>query len=364
MWAVTGLARTYAAIAGTLVVLTICTAALTGSYRRVRSSRAEHHFLEGRALSTAGKTKEAIEEFRAAMHLAPTNQQYRLELATAVAESGLWDEAELRLAELRERDPTNALVNLMSARVAAKRARPELASRYYQRAIYGFWPDERDQRRLDARLEFIRYLSRAGRPTQILGQVLETAGETTDPKVRSELAAILSRHGSPQHAEELLKEALETDPKSVNLWMQLGDLFFSRGRFAEAESAFRRALRLAPRDPAPLQKLQAASEVRSLDPTQVRLSSRERWARSRQVLQRAIAALSRCTAVQDTSLPADISDDLEAAQALLKTRYRRGAEVNELLEAADRVWAARQKLCAGTPEVDEPLTVLMSRIGA
>jgi tetratricopeptide (TPR) repeat protein len=344
-------------------VLTICTAALTGSYRRVRASRAEDHFHEGRALSSAGQSKEAIKEFRAAMHLAPTNQQYRLALATAVAEAGLWDEAELRLAELRERDPTNALVNLMSARVAAKRGRPEVASRYYQRAIYGFWPDERDQRRLEAQLEFIRYLSRSGRSNQVVGQILETADETTDPKVRSELAAILMRHGSPQHATELLNQALETEPKNVQLWMQLGDVQFAGGQFADAEAAFRRALRLAPGDAAALQKTQAASEVRSLDPTQVRLTSRERWARSRQVLQRATAALSRCTGVQDTPLPPDVSTDLESVQALLKTRYRRGAESTQFLETADRVWAARQKLCAGTPEIDEPLIIVMTRLG-
>ena len=360
MSAVRGPARTYGAIAVTLIVLTICTAALTGSYRRVRASRAENHFHEGRTLSAAGKSAEAIEEFRAAMHLAPMNPQYRLELATAVADAGLWDEAELRFAELREKDPTNGLVNLMSARVAAKRDRAEAASRYYQRAIYGFWQDERDRRRLDARLEFVRYLSRAGRSAQVVGQVLETAGETSDPKLRSELAAILLRHGSAQHAVELLKE---TEPKDEAVWVQLGDAYFATGQFPGAETAYRRALRLAPRDPAALQKLQTTSEVRSIDPTQVRLTSRERWSRSQQVLRRATTALSRCAAVQAAVLPDHAAADLKSAEALLKTRYQRGAESTPFLEAADLVWEARQNLCAGTPEVDEPLTVLMARLG-
>jgi Flp pilus assembly protein TadD len=297
------------------------------------------------------------------MHLAPANRQYRLELALAIAEAGLWDEAELRLAELRERDPTDAVVNRMLARLAARRGQTVSASDFYQRAIYGRWRNDRDEQRLQTRLEFIRYLSRAGRSQQVAAQVLETAGETADPKVHSELAAILMRHGSSQHAVELLKQALQAETDNERLWMQLGDAYFSTGDFLNAEAAFRRAQRLAPGDPAVTQKLQAAREVRSLDPSQMRLTSRERWARSREVMQRAMAALSRCTAVQDTALPEGVAADVEAAQALLKTRYRRGAESTQFLEAAERVWAARQDLCAATPEVDEPLTILMARLG-
>jgi tetratricopeptide (TPR) repeat protein len=343
-------------------VLSTCTAALTGSYRRVRTARAEHHFEEGRVLSAAGEAKKAIEEFRAAMHLAPTNRLYRLELALAVAEAGRWDEAELRLAELRERDPTNAVVNRMLARLAARRGQTAVASTCYQRAIYGQWPNDRDRQRLQTRLEFIRFLSRAGRSQQLAAQALETAGETADPEVRSELAAILMRHGLSHHAVDLLKQALETESGNERLWMQLGDAYFFTGEFRDAETAFRRAQRLAPEDSAASHKVQAAREVSSLDPSQVRLTTRERWARSREVMQRAIAALSRCTAAQGTTLPEGATAELAAARELLKARYRRGAESTHFLEAAERVWTARQELCAATPEVDEPLAILMTRL--
>jgi protein O-mannosyl-transferase len=61
-------------------------------------------------------------------------------------------------------------------------------------------------------------------------------------------AQMAMRHGDPQSAETILRDATRRFPDDVLPWMQLGVMLAGQARYAESLSAFGRALELAPND--------------------------------------------------------------------------------------------------------------------
>jgi tetratricopeptide (TPR) repeat protein len=61
-------------------------------------------------------------------------------------------------------------------------------------------------------------------------------------------AAALARFDQADPAEATLKQALAKEPDNFVTWTLLGDLAVRRGRFAEAQRNYRRALALNPED--------------------------------------------------------------------------------------------------------------------
>ena len=76
-------------------------------------------------------------------------------------------------------------MNLELARLAASMGEDADAKRYYNGAIYGVWDESAEavlRSRMDARLEFYRYLTSRGETTEAQGVLLATAAET--PRTR------------------------------------------------------------------------------------------------------------------------------------------------------------------------------------
>jgi len=65
--------------------------------------------------------------------------------------------------------------------------------------------------------------------------------------LRNNLAVLLERTGAFDRAEQLLAAALEEDPSLPQLSKNLGDLCYRSGRAEEAQQAYQRAIKLAPR---------------------------------------------------------------------------------------------------------------------
>lgn len=65
--------------------------------------------------------------------------------------------------------------------------------------------------------------------------------------LRNNLAVLLERAGYLDRAEELLRAALEDDPSLPQLSKNLGDLHYRGGRVEEAQQAYLRAVKIAPR---------------------------------------------------------------------------------------------------------------------
>jgi tetratricopeptide (TPR) repeat protein len=66
-----------------------------------------------------------------------------------------------------------------------------------------------------------------------------------------QLAILQIRSNAPDKAEDSLKKAVDTDPKSMNAQLALGGFYQSHNRLADAEQQFRHAVDVDPKSPAP-----------------------------------------------------------------------------------------------------------------
>ena len=62
------------------------------------------------------------------------------------------------------------------------------------------------------------------------------------------LALALRHQGRADEAERSLKRALAWQPRSANVWAELGNLYLDRARYREAAEAYRKAIALGRRD--------------------------------------------------------------------------------------------------------------------
>jgi tetratricopeptide (TPR) repeat protein len=331
---------------------------LTRAYYTTRSSRAEALYQEGMRLAGAGHSAQAADRFRAALVYEHNSEKYRLALARSLMDLGRWDEAETHLSELSEDDPTNGPINLMLARIAGQAHRDSDAVLYYQRAIYGYWPEHPIENRTSARFELIGIFKRDGQPRQVLAELLDLAAEVPedDAATRRRIATLLLTNGSPDHAAEIYRAVLANDRSDGAAEKGLGDALFDESDFVGARNAYRAASRDGLEDPTIEDRLKECNTVLQLDPTLVRLSANERFDRARQLLDLTSAAARQCTA-----LPADTD---AAAQKLMqeKPSRRRDGDTVEMITLAQQVWKLRHDACAQPAAPDEALTAVMAKI--
>ena len=204
--------------------------------------------------------------------------------------------AESHLSELREDDPTSGPINLMLARLEVRDRRQLDAVTYYQRAIYGLWPDHPSENRTTTRFELVALLEREHQEKQVLAELLDLADETpeSDYVSRQRVASLLLAHGSPQHASELFRSILEAHPDDAEAEKGLADSLFALGDFLSAHRAYRQAALHEPDDPVIAQRLAASDAVLTLDPTLVRLSGTERFDRSQELVRLALQSAEGC----------------------------------------------------------------------
>ena len=90
--------------------------------------------------STRTVPQQAVEDFETALVYAKQDDdEYRVRLAESLLAAGRPNEARSRLLSLLEDHPTDAMVNLELARIAAGKGELQDAIRYYRGAIDGIW---------------------------------------------------------------------------------------------------------------------------------------------------------------------------------------------------------------------------------
>jgi tetratricopeptide (TPR) repeat protein len=345
-------------VALALLLLFAFTTALNSAYRNTRAGRGEERYKTGIELSGHREYERAAEEFRAALTYVHNEPRYRMALARCLIELGQWNEAETYLSELREDDPTSGPINLALARIATRQQRPTDAVTYYQRAIYGFWPDHPTESRTAARFELAGFFERSGQEKQILAELLDLADETpgTNTASRRRIAEMLLAHGSPQHAAELFRDILESSPHDGAAEKGFADTQFALGDYVEARKAYRAASRDGLRDADIANKIAACDAVIDLDPTIVRLSAGQRFARAQ-----ALVKLTSQAALSCGSLPADLADSANKAASESAVR-RRDGDTLTMLALAERLWKNRQDTCSAQSKTDPALSAVMAKL--
>jgi len=353
-----------ALLAGVLAVLTglaIVGGLLSYYYRSERAGRAQHFYKLGNQYLQKDLYDEAIEQYRDALSIAHTSQ-YRLALARALLKAGHQDEATIYLRDLLRSDPTNAPANLGMARVAAQQGRIDEAVGYYHHAIYGAWAGNAGDQRVQARIDLIQALGKAGRRPQAQAELLSMLSVMpAGLPAKRQVAPLALEYGLPKEAASLFRDLTGSDAQDEGAFAGLGEAEYALADYAAARDALAAALRLNPNDTAVQKRLDAAAQILALDPTRRGLSESDRFERSQAVVAGVLDLLDRCS---PAAVPADLKNRMEAARRLLVKGRRPGTKAIESnTSAAEQLWTAGAHACGPMPP-DAPLSRVMARLTA
>jgi len=218
-------------------------------FRRVVELRPgdwQAHFYLGLVALRQGRWGDAVDVLRLAAEKGGGRAEVLHNLGVALEHLGRLGEAEAALAEAALRSKDDWRVMLGWGIVALKRGLGDLAVERLDKAR-GLAPGGMPP---NALWYWARSLAAvvAGREQEALPTAEE--GLTRFPRnaaLRNNIAVLCERRGELDRAEQLLTAALEEDPSLPQLSKNLGDLFYRSGRPEEAQLAYQRAVKLAPR---------------------------------------------------------------------------------------------------------------------
>lgn len=314
----------------------------------------EESLKEARDLEQDWKLTPAIATFRQALELNPRSFEARLGLARTLVKVNRFQEAQQQLAQLRLRDPVSGPVHLLAARAALGAGDTERAGEYYQRAVYGFWPADRAAERMTARIEWVRFLSKAPDKSALLGELLRLQNDLpADSPIRDEVARLFLETGQPAEAATAYRWIVARDAKNFTAWLGLGEAELARGDLVEARRAFARASALRIGSAEARDRYNLITAALTLDPVVRRISRAERERRALRLLELTAERLNLCTA----SLAA--SSQARAAELL---KLQRPPSVEDRIELAEKMWNVVEKLCPPSSEGSSPLSLVFDSL--
>ncbi len=315
-----------------LVGLILLTGYLNYYYRAERGNRARRFFEAGVELVSTERYAEAVEQFRRALSITHS-AEYREALAQALAKAGHLNEASLYFNEVLRERPNSGPVNLGIARIAVEQGRIEDAVPHFQRAIYGSWPTNAIENRVQARIELVEALKKAGRTEQFQAELLLLASQVPpNPALQKQVARMLLDAGLYPQAITLYRTILKANSGDAGAWDGLGEAQLAMDNFAAARTAFRDALKIDPTDAQARARADLCDQVLGLDPTLRGLSSAERRRRNRRLL---AAVVEKCSGAA-ANVPAS----------------------GDVLGRAQQIWEE----CTTKPAPDDPLFRLMNKL--
>jgi tetratricopeptide (TPR) repeat protein len=326
-------------------------------------SEAQGLYAAGQKLLNTGRPGEAVDAFQRAHSLDRTNRDFELSLAAAQLAAGKAGDAERALSDALNRDSNDGRANLLMARVLKAEGRFDDAVSYYHRAIYGAWPSQAGRERTDARLELADQLAKRGRDQELLSEVLLLDNDAQgDPILARKVAELYLQAGSAGRAAAAYHALIRANPRDADAYVGLGEAELERGDYHAAHSAFAAALRDRPEDPKAAARVRLADQLAELDPTSRRLSSREKFRRSQQILSLTEDATVNCLRGQTSNE----LHDLLAAAAKLRAERAPATPTNEAAEArlelAGRIWKSRLRSCSAPPAPADSLTIIHKKI--
>ncbi|MEP6494994.1 MAG: tetratricopeptide repeat protein [bacterium] len=311
--------------------------------RRESAGHAASEYRDGVMLLAGGKASDAVEHFAVAVSIDRGSVPYTLGLAEAMIGEDRIADAEATLKTLLDRAENDGAVNLAMARVMRRENRPSDATAYYHRAIFGRWNQDSLVRRMEARFELIDLLAQRGAARELLAELLPLEATSPDSvALRRRLGQLFIEAGSPARAANMFRDVLRRDPLDVDAYAGMGEAALAVGNFRAARADLAEALRLRPTDARIADRLAIADTALTNDPAARGLSTSERYARSRALLRRTMAAVESCPVLSRTSL-ADSARVLIAADASPRG-FEPASDV--MLAVASDLWTNRPAGCA------------------
>ncbi|MGE0705194.1 MAG: tetratricopeptide repeat protein [Vicinamibacterales bacterium] len=346
-----------------VIVITLWSVAtvVADRYRTQKVQRAVRSAVLGRSELESGRADEAIRHFREAVALEPGITQYRLDLAGALLELNQTDEATNYLREVLRQDPVNGPANLSLARIHDTLGSVEEAETAFYRALYGRWAADEEEARRRARLELVEFLTRTANRDRVPAELVQIATAFPgDLLLQLRAGRTLLDMGFPEQAALILNGAATRFADPGDAFALLAEAHLDRGDFGGAVDAARQALRIDPTNKGAAARRDLASAAAAMDPTQLRLSVRERTSRTQRLLGRIRALLETCQPAslednEDAQLSRDIDAWLSNPYAVRVEQLETGLALLE--SAAGRVTGS----CAASRD-DEALALVIRRI--
>ncbi len=182
-------------------------------------------------------------EARAILKLRPTDARARMQLADVLSWRGKYQEAAAIYRQLLDADPGNAALAVKLADVALWSGDYDSALRQYREIL------AKDPRQPHLYPSLIDAASSAteldGLSKKTVLHIYEQALESKpkDPRYLSRLAWVLNRVKEPKKGIPLLERALNLDPASRPIKLQLAEAQYAAGNFAAAEKLYAELLR-------------------------------------------------------------------------------------------------------------------------
>ena len=310
------------------------TTLLASYYHEAKRARAHRHFEQAESLSAGGHLDDAAGAYRAGLALERDNVEAERGLAIALLALGQRDEAATYFADLLRREPTDGPANRGMARIAAAQNRPADASVFYQRAIYGLWPEGMVDARIATRFELVDHLRQTASRDAIHAEVLRLKAEipAADIPMYRRVARLLLETGAPEEAVDALREAAAAAPRDPALLTDLADSEMKAGMWAAARRTLLRALAVERRKDLGA-RVALVERVLALDPTEPRLRLGARTRRARRVLAAVFEHTKRCARPEAVAVQ-------EEAQQHLRRRGDVDADAAERdLDLAAQLWS-------------------------
>jgi tetratricopeptide (TPR) repeat protein len=300
-----------AAMAG----VALLAAVLAHYYRSERALRARAFYNAGNDLIAEGRAPEAVEQFRNALSVSHSSAD-RQALGLALVAADRTSEAAIYLEDVLRANPNSGAANLGMARVRAREGKIEQSATYYRRAGTGSWDQDEVQNRLNARLEAVTMLDKAGRRSSAQAELLLVVAEAPkDSGLGKRLAGKLVALGLHQEAIGVLREIVQRNPSDGEAWAAIGRAEFALGDYEASREPFQNAAKFGAGDGA-AQESAITERLLALNPMLHGLNARARYQRSQQLLQEVADALQNCgaarVALPPQSRPPSFSDATEA----------------------------------------------------
>ena len=196
-----------------------------------------------------------------------------------------------------------------------------------------------------------------------MSELLPLQDEAQSDSVRRRIAHLFVVAGSPERGSDMYRAILRQNPRDAEAYVGLADATMAVGNFTMARDHLEAAQKLAPDDSVIKKRIALTDTVIAMDPTQRGLGLDEQLRRSRNLVQRTIAAARRCLDVQSPEVAAAL-DSVTRSLVASAANIPRAQAIEENLSIAGTLWRMRGSRCAAQPRTDEEaLRLVQERIG-
>ena len=231
------------ALAGLVVVLSFVTYVLFHSFAAHRQMLEMRWRARGEAALAAGHPVVALNDLHSALAYSPDDRGLQVELATALAEAGRTQEAQVYFTTLLEGEPGSGIINLELARLAIRQGNAQTAVEHYEAAIEGTWNGDAFTRRREIRLELARFMIEQTRFAEARNLLLITSGNAPDnPELQLTLGRLLEQASDAADALDVYHKAAKGRATRLEALEGEAHAAAALGRYAQAKGLLTQAL--------------------------------------------------------------------------------------------------------------------------